>query len=185
MPAAARSAVLSRYGFSDYAFGGAIMLLAAAFFVFMQVRTGTGSLSDYGLVVQLQDAGGLKTGSDVRLSGIKVGRVTALVLGPLNRFALVQISVRDDLALPTGSTFSIVYSPLSDPYLSVTPGKGYGFIPKGGLVSRPERRQDVPSAMREVFGFRLAEEDCSLVHSFVLNCARSTPRLLPPRMMVG
>jgi phospholipid/cholesterol/gamma-HCH transport system substrate-binding protein len=161
MPAAVRSAILSRYGVFDYAFSAVIIAFAVAFLAFMQIRTGTGSLSSYNLVVQLADAGGLKTGSDVRLSGIKVGSVSGLSLGPLNRFALVHISVREDLALPMGSTFSITSGPMSDPYLSIKPGKGPGSIVHDSLVRQPipVRPKPAPLVMRNPGGTRIARVD--------------------------
>lgn len=156
MPAAVRSAILSRNGFFDYAFSGAIIAFAVAFLVFMEVRTGTGSLSSYNLAVRLADAGGLKLGSDVRLSGIKVGRVDDLTLE--SGSALVHISVRKDLALPAGSRFSIVFFPMSDPYLSIAPGRGPGVIAPDSLVGQPApvRRKNSPLVLHSAAGVRFA-----------------------------
>ena len=138
MPAATQSAAPSHFGIFDFVSGAVIIAVAAAFLVFMEVSTGTGRLSSYPLTVRITNAGGLKFGSDVRLSGVKVGRVADLLLSPSHRSALVRISVRDDLALPVGSSFSIITPPMSDPYLSIWPGRGPGIVPQGSLIGEPE-----------------------------------------------
>jgi phospholipid/cholesterol/gamma-HCH transport system substrate-binding protein len=147
MPVTTQSNALSHYGVFDIVSGALIIAVAAAFLVFMQIRTGTGRLGSYELTVQIPNAAGLKLGSDVRLSGVKVGHVIDLLLGQGHRFALVRISVRDDLAIPTGSSFSIIAPPMSDPYLSIKPGRGPDAVPQGSLIGQPAplRPEKAPS----------------------------------------
>ena len=136
MPAT-QSAALQHSSVFDLISGAVIIIVAAAFLVFMEVRTGTGRLGSYELTVEIADAAGLKIGSDVRLAGVKIGRVTSLALGPQNRFALVHITVRDDLSLPSGSSFWVAVSPMSDAYLSIKPGYGKTPVAPGSLIPTP------------------------------------------------
>lgn len=137
MPASNPSAIFQRYSIFDIVSGAAIIALAVAFLIFMELSTGTGKLGSYNLTVELTDAGGLKQGSDVRLEGIKVGSVANLSLGPGKYLAIVRIAVRDDLKLPSGSVFSVTALPMSDSYLSIKPGRGASAIPQGSLVRLP------------------------------------------------
>src|SRR5690348_18173107 len=77
-----------------------VVLVAIGFMVFFVNLTSTCHLGSYGLKVSMADASGLSEGSEVRLAGVKVGSVTGLTLDPVSYRAVVQIRIRDDLALP-------------------------------------------------------------------------------------
>src|SRR3954447_21707390 len=79
---------------------GLVILVAILFVGFIVMRTGTGHLGSYELHVRLADAGGVKVGSDVRLGGTKIGSVLGLKLDPADYSAVLDVRVRDDLALP-------------------------------------------------------------------------------------
>jgi len=111
-----------------------IMIAALVFLVFMVRATGTGHLGSYGLVAQMNDAAGLRVGTDVRISGIKVGRVAGLSLDASGRKALVELRVRDDLALPADSTVMVSTPVMSDVALTITPGHAARTIPPGGHI---------------------------------------------------
>lgn len=112
----------------------AIMIAALIFLVFMVRITGTGHLGSYGLVAQMTDAAGLRVGTDVRISGVKVGRVAGLSLDAPGRKALVELRVRDDLALPADSTVVVSTPVMSDVALTITPGHATKTIPPGGRI---------------------------------------------------
>ena len=62
---------------------GAVVVIVAVFFLaFIYMRTSSGSLSGYEVLARLPKVDGLGVGTDVRVSGIKVGNVTDMVLDP-------------------------------------------------------------------------------------------------------
>ena len=83
---------------------GLVIVVAVLFVGFIAMRTGTGHLGSYDLRVRLADAGGVKVGGDVRLGGTKIGTVLSLQLDPADYSAVLDVQVRDDLALPVDST---------------------------------------------------------------------------------
>jgi phospholipid/cholesterol/gamma-HCH transport system substrate-binding protein len=114
---------------------GLVILVAVAFLAFMVVRTGTGHIGSYPLRIRMADAAGLTVGSEVRLSGTKVGSVAALWLNPSDYSATVEVRLRDDLMLPTDSLAGVSSSALGDPYLAITPGHAARTVaPDGELV---------------------------------------------------
>ena len=106
-----------------------VILVAIGFLVFIAVRTGTGHLGSYPLRVRVADASGLTVGSDVRLGGTDYS-------------AVVETDIRDDLALPVDSRASISTSTLSNPYLTISPGRASDMVrPDGEIGAKSARRK--------------------------------------------
>ncbi len=119
-----------------------VIVVAIGFLAFIVLRTGTGHLGSYPLRVRIANASGLVVGSDVRLGGTKIGSVTALSLDNGDYSAVVETLIRDDLALPVDSRASITTSTLSNPYLSISPGRASEKArPDGEIGERPGRRR--------------------------------------------
>jgi phospholipid/cholesterol/gamma-HCH transport system substrate-binding protein len=115
--------------------GAAVVAVAVLFLAFTYMRTGSGSLSGYEVLARLPKVDGLGVGTDVRISGIKVGDVTDLVLDPNNFLVTVHMSIRDDIKLPTDSSLIITSSGvLGSQYLSINPGGDAKNIPAGGMI---------------------------------------------------
>jgi phospholipid/cholesterol/gamma-HCH transport system substrate-binding protein len=115
--------------------GAAVVAVAVIFLAFTYMRTGTGSLSGYEVLAKLPKVDGLGEGTDVRISGIKVGDVTDLVLDPKTYLVTVHMSIRNDIQLPTDSSLIITSSGvLGSQYLSINPGGDAKNIPVGGYI---------------------------------------------------
>jgi phospholipid/cholesterol/gamma-HCH transport system substrate-binding protein len=131
-----RSAALQSGGPFENILSALVVAAAVAFLVFMLVRTGTGHLGSYPMTILLPDAAGLKLGTDVRLGGVKVGSVTGLALDS-DYNAVVQVRVRDDLALPVDSSAGLASPVMGDVYLALKPGRAGKTVPAGGELSHP------------------------------------------------
>lgn len=118
---------------------GLVIVVAIVFVGFIVMRTGTGHLGSYDLQVRLADAGGVKVGSDVRLGGTKIGSVLGVALDPADYSAVLDVRVRDDLALPVDSMAGVSASVLGDPYLALTPGHAETKLQPGGQLGRVVR----------------------------------------------
>jgi len=115
---------------------GLVILVAVWFVFFIVTRTGTGHLGSYDLQVRLADAGGVKVGSDVRLGGTKIGSVLNLRLDPADYSAVLDVRVRDDLALPADSTAGISGSVLGEQYVTISPGRAEKKVQPGGELGK-------------------------------------------------
>jgi phospholipid/cholesterol/gamma-HCH transport system substrate-binding protein len=119
--------------------GAAVVAVALGFLAFTYMRTGSGSLSGYEVLARLPKVDGLGLGTDVRISGIKVGSVSDLVLDPKNYLVTVHMSIRDDIKLPTDSSMMITSSGiLGSSYLSISPGGDSKDIPPGGYIENTQ-----------------------------------------------
>ncbi len=134
------------YNLFELMLSGAIAVAALAFLAFMQIETGTGRLTSYELTVEMANAGGLKIGTDVRIAGVKIGKITGLSLNTANRHAEVRLALRDDLALPADSVFQVSTGIMSDPYLSVSPGHSGANIPPGSMLRLAPASRRAPKA---------------------------------------
>ncbi len=114
---------------------GAIVLIVAVFFVaFAYQSTGGTVTSDgYELTARFARVDGLATGSDVRLSGIKVGTVIDQTLDTETYDAIVRMTIRDDIKVPDDTAVKIASDGLlGDTYISLEPGGSDDMLEDGG-----------------------------------------------------
>ena len=113
---------------------GAIVLIVAAAFLVFALRTGeVGAVDGYKLNAVFFKAGGLETGSDVRISGVKVGTVTGRTLNAETFEAVVEFTVRSDIRLLVDTAAVITNDGLlGGKYLRLVPGKDKTVLEPGG-----------------------------------------------------
>lgn len=116
---------------------GAIVLAVAGLFLFYAYTTaGVSDVSGYRLNAEFDRVDGLTIGSDVRISGIKVGVVLDEVLDPDNYLARVSFSVDSNVRLPDDSSVKITTSGLfGGSYLSIQPGGSDEILADGDTMS--------------------------------------------------
>ncbi len=104
---------------------GAVVLAVAAGFVFYAGKlTGasTGGAT-YELNASFRSADGITVGTDVRLAGVKVGRVTSMALDPATYRAGTTISVAEGIDVPDDSALAISSEGLlGGNYVEILPG---------------------------------------------------------------
>ena len=103
---------------------GAVVLVVAALFLFFAYNTSQlRSVQGYELTANFEHIDGIRDGSDVRISGIKVGSVLGTTLDPKTFLATVRMSVEPSVKLPDDSVAEIISSGLlGDKYMSLVPG---------------------------------------------------------------
>lgn len=115
-------------------------------------RVGEGMKSYYGLTVQFPDASGLLKGSNVLMSGAKIGRVSGgPKLAPGGEGVLVPLRIYDYIQIPVGSKLSVGSSGLlGDRFVSVAmpPGKATAFL-HGDAVIAGTRETGMDDLTRE------------------------------------
>lgn len=103
--------------------GVAVVAVAAWFLVFALGRTGSSGSDSYLLSARFPNASGISVGSDVRVSGLKVGSVTAQKLDPASYQAVVTLSVDKAVKLPLDSSAAITSEGLlGGSFIALVPG---------------------------------------------------------------
>jgi len=87
---------------------GLLVLLFAAWFAFYALERSSGiGVDRYTVTARFPNAAGIDVGSDVRVSGMKVGTVTSQTLDPVTWQAVLTFAVDSKLKLPADSSAAI------------------------------------------------------------------------------
>ena len=114
---------------------GAVVLIVAAMFLYFTYSSGYQHADGYQVTAKFNRIDGLALGSEVRLSGIKVGRVIGEKLDPDTYLAIVNLSVDRGIKLPVDTTAKITSdSLLGSYYIALEPGADDKLIPDGGQI---------------------------------------------------
>ena len=112
--------------------GAAVLAVALGFMVYAgQVAGVSGNSSEYQLTASFRSADGDNVGTDVRLAGVKVGRVTGLELDAETFRANASFSVREGIEVPDDSAVAISSEGLlGGNYVEILPGGSpFAFAP--------------------------------------------------------
>ena len=115
---------------------GAIVLLAAVDFVALAYEAadvrGDGG---YEIAAEFGSTGGLSVGDDVRISGIKVGQITAQQLDSITYVARVSMAIDPMIKIPSDSSARITAaSLLGGNYLELMPGAATDALAAGAVI---------------------------------------------------
>jgi phospholipid/cholesterol/gamma-HCH transport system substrate-binding protein len=134
----------------EIAVGTGVVLTALALGLFLHLRPG-GATSGYELDVRLAKTDGLGKGSEVRVSGVRVGTVTDLDLDPKTYLATVRMNIRDGVTVPTDSALEVTSGGLlGNLYVAIFPGKARAMLPPGGMILKSCGAEDVMAMIGRV-----------------------------------
>jgi phospholipid/cholesterol/gamma-HCH transport system substrate-binding protein len=116
--------------------GAVVLVVAALFLAFAyrtsQFRTASGG---YEIRADFSRIDGIHQGSDVRISGVKVGTVVSDELDPKTYLATIRMSIDRSVELPEDTVAQVTSSGLlGDKYMSLAPGGSDTMIPPGGKI---------------------------------------------------
>jgi phospholipid/cholesterol/gamma-HCH transport system substrate-binding protein len=115
--------------------GAVVLVVAAVFLYFAYTTSQVSAISGYEVTANFDRVEGIRDGSDVRVSGIKVGTVISQTLDPKDYVAVVKMSIEPSIKLPVDSVATIASSGLlGDKYLSIVPGADDKYIKPGGVI---------------------------------------------------
>ena len=102
--------------------GAVVLAVAAGFLAFAagpRLMPGGG----YDLIAAFPNVEGIEKGSEIRMAGVPVGRVTDITLNPATYLAEARLRLQDDVQLPADSA-AIIQSDglLGGAYLELQPG---------------------------------------------------------------
>ncbi|MCC8462196.1 MAG: outer membrane lipid asymmetry maintenance protein MlaD [Rickettsia endosymbiont of Ecitomorpha arachnoides] len=104
---------------------GFVVLIIALLFLIFAYKTGSSIASSkgYQVTANFQSAEGIAVGSDVMISGIKIGSVKKITLDPNSFYASVYLNINYDVKIPKDSKAQVVTSGLlGGKYISIVPG---------------------------------------------------------------
>jgi phospholipid/cholesterol/gamma-HCH transport system substrate-binding protein len=122
--------------------GAAVVAVAVGFFAFAAAQAGqTATRGGYELSGRFQRVNGVNEGSDVRLSGVKVGVVRSVSLDPGTYDAVLVMTIDNGVRVPDDSTASIASDGLlGGAYVNIEPA---GIEPLAAGAEIPNTRGSI------------------------------------------
>lgn len=140
---------------------GAVVLGVAGLFLFYAYNAGGRStVAGYELVAKFDRVDGLREGSDVRMSGIKIGTITQQTLDPQTFLAVVRMNVNPDIKLPTDSSAQVASDGLlGDKYLTLQPGAEDATLKSGEEITHTQGSIDIVSLVGRMIFSQTGQKD--------------------------
>ncbi len=131
--------------------GSLVIAVAVLFFVFAYKTAQVETVEGYTVSASFDRIDGIYPGSDVRLSGIKIGTVVEHHIDPENYLAVVRMSIDSKIKLPADSSLSITADGLlGNRYLAMSPGGAEETLPDGGQIEITQGAIDLTSLLGQL-----------------------------------
>jgi phospholipid/cholesterol/gamma-HCH transport system substrate-binding protein len=140
--------------------GAGVLAVAAGFLIYAVGGTGLAVSGDtYPLKASFRSVEGITVGTDVRMSGVKIGSVTGLALNPQTFFADATVSVRKDVAVPDDSTIIVASEGLlGGAFVEIQPGGSPTNLESGAEIEDTQGAVSVISLLMKFVGGGKSEE---------------------------
>ena len=124
--------------------GAVVLAVAALFIVFAYSKAEIGKIEGYEIKAKFDRVDGILAGSDVRMSGIKIGTVTSSALDPKTYFANVSMKIRSDIKIPEDTSIAVSSDGLlGDYFLALSPGGADEMLSPGGEITTTQGSIDL------------------------------------------
>ena len=135
----------------ETAVGAVVILIAAAFFTFAYTTSGIGKGGGgYELVAEFDNADGIGVGSDVRMSGVKIGTVTSQELDTTTYQAVLRMSIDPALKLPDDSSAKVTSEGLlGSKFVALEPGGSADVLQDGDRIAYTQGAIDIWSLVSQ------------------------------------
>ncbi|WP_041351617.1 MlaD family protein [Neorickettsia risticii] len=137
--------------------GTLVLLVSALIFVFLSSNFSLLKRSDcYELNAIFDNASGLSIGSDVFLSGVKVGRVTEVSIED-SFMVHIRMCVSERIRLPSDSVAMVSAGNIlsTTKHINIDPGTSSEVLPPGGTFERTRSALDMEKILRSIITLKL------------------------------
>ena len=139
--------------------GLVVLIIALLFLIFAWNVSDLQVVKGYTLNAKFLKVGGLSTGSDVRINGIKIGTVTSQKLNNEDYTVNVTLSISSDIKLPKDSSVSIISDGLmGDKFVKIEPGIAKEFLSDGDTFSKTKDFKTLEDMIGEII-FMVTDND--------------------------
>ncbi len=112
-----------------------VLIITVCFFYFVYSKSSWKSVDGYKLVARFDRVDGLSEGTDVKISGIRVGKIDSLEVDLNTFFAIVKFHVFDHIKLPIDTSASVSTDGLfGGKYLSLSAGGSEEYLQDGDEI---------------------------------------------------
>ena len=124
--------------------GAIVLIVAAVFITFAYSRADVGAVEGYELIARFDRVDGVEVGSDVLLSGIKIGTVVGIVLDRETYLAEMRFSIDEAIVLPEDSSAEVGSGGLlGSKFIALVPGGAEEMLSAGGEIKFTQGSVDI------------------------------------------
>ena len=111
------------HNYFDFLIGSLVLLCAIGFFSYSFKNSKISTNEGYAIFAKFENADGISIGSDIKISGIKVGSIVEQSLDEKTFKANLKMNVSDNIKIPSDSSAKIVSEGLlGSKYISISLG---------------------------------------------------------------
>ena len=130
--------------------GFCVLFFTITFLFYASNRVDTKKIAGYTVIANFSKIGGLQVGSDVRISGIKVGSVMATELKQDDYTADVYLSIDSSVRLPIDTEATIAdVGIMGDKYVRLEPGKSQALLSPGDQIMQTKNYKSLEDSVSE------------------------------------
>lgn len=131
--------------------GIVVLAVAAVFMWFAYNVSDLKMVKGYEVNARFIKVGGLDTGADVRINGIKVGTVLSQKINPEDYMVDVSLSIMPNVLLPVDSTFMVAGDGLmGEKYIKIEPGKAKEKLTNGSMAKNTKDAKSLEDMVGEI-----------------------------------
>jgi phospholipid/cholesterol/gamma-HCH transport system substrate-binding protein len=131
--------------------GAGVLVIAGVFIVMSYMSTNVGAARGNEYTARFRTVAGLATGSDVKMAGIKVGRVVDMRIEPATFDARITLALDPRIKLPRDSTARIsAEGLLGASFVALDPGGDERNLTPGGEITETQAPIDVIQLLNKI-----------------------------------
>ncbi len=139
--------------------GAAVLLIAAGFLFYFSQNISRAPSNGYTVTAAFTKSDGIDTGTVVRVSGINVGKITAMKLNPETYQAEVEMTIDSSVKLPLDTAAVIASAGLLDgKFISLEPGADEETLKDGDRMEYTQSPPGLEQLLGQVI-FSLTKDD--------------------------
>ena len=140
--------------------GIVVLVVATLFMVFAYNVSDLQVVKGYEIGARFLKVGGLNTGADVRINGVKIGTVLSQKINTDDYMVDVKMSISPEIALPIDSVISIAGDGLmGDKFIKIEPGKSSTTITPGAVAMNTKDAKSLEDMVGEIIFMVAGDED--------------------------
>ena len=145
--------------FIETVIGAIVLGVAGLFLVFAYNKADIEKVDGYHVQAKFDRIDGISLGSEVRMSGIKIGSVSKATLDTETYFALVIMDIRPDVKIPDDTSIAVSSDGLlGEKFLALSPGGSNNMLKSGGELLSTQGSIDLMGLVGQMI-FSKTEKD--------------------------
>jgi len=140
---------------------GFVVLTIAGFFLAFAYKSSQLDRTDgYSLTAKFDRIDGVQVGSDIRLSGVAIGRVQSVEIDPETYQAILTLDIEHRIKLPKDSSAEIISGGLlGSKYIALVPGGDDAFLKAGEEITYTQASVSLEAMIGQVIFSKKDKEE--------------------------